>query len=53
MNAISRRRLFKGLAGAAALGSASKTLAAPARIQSTGSDTEINYWSTFWKWRGW
>lgn len=48
---LSRRSLIKGAAGAAAgaavLGSASKASAAPAVIQSTGSDVEITLWTAF------
>lgn len=48
---FSRRSLIKGAAGVAAgatvLGSASKTFAAPARLQSTGSDAEITLWTAF------
>lgn len=48
---FSRRSLMKGAAGLAAgttmLGAASKTFAAPARLQSTGSGTEITLWTSF------
>ncbi|HYH11091.1 MAG TPA: ABC transporter substrate-binding protein [Thermomicrobiales bacterium] len=48
---ISRRSLIKGAAGAAAgaaaLGAASKTFAAPAVIQNTGSNAEITLWTSF------
>lgn len=48
---FTRRSLIKGAAGAAAgatmLGAASKTFAAPARIQSTGSNAEITLWTAF------
>jgi sn-glycerol 3-phosphate transport system substrate-binding protein len=48
---LSRRSLLKGAAGAAAgaalAGTASRTFAAPAVIQSSGSDTEITLWTSF------
>jgi len=48
---FSRRSLIKGAAGVAAgatmLGAASKTFAAPFRLQSTGSDAEITLWTAF------
>jgi sn-glycerol 3-phosphate transport system substrate-binding protein len=48
---ISRRSLLKGAAGAAAgsamLGAASTTFAAPALIQDTGSNVELNFWTSF------
>lgn len=48
---LSRRSLIKGAAGAAAgataLGTGSKAFAAPALVQSTGSDAEITLWTAF------
>jgi sn-glycerol 3-phosphate transport system substrate-binding protein len=48
---FSRRSLIRGAAGVAVgstmLGAASKTFAAPARLQSTGSNAEITLWTSF------
>lgn len=48
---FSRRSIIKGAAGAAVgasvLGAPSKTFAAPARLQSTGSNAEITLWTSF------
>jgi sn-glycerol 3-phosphate transport system substrate-binding protein len=48
---FSRRSLLKGAAGTAAgaamLGAASKTFAAPALIQDTGSNAKITLWTAF------
>jgi sn-glycerol 3-phosphate transport system substrate-binding protein len=48
---ISRRSLIKGAAGAAAgtavMGASSRAFAAPAVIQSTGSNAEITLWTSF------
>ena len=51
---VSRRSLVKATAGAAAVGAAVTTLgakssvfAAPALIQSTGSQVEVKYWTSF------
>ena len=48
---FTRRSIIKGVAGAAVgatiLGAPSKAFAAPARLQSTGSNTEITLWTAF------
>lgn len=44
---ISRRNMLKGTAAAVALGAASRTFGAPARIAAQGSDIEIKYWTSF------
>ncbi|HEV2074596.1 MAG TPA: ABC transporter substrate-binding protein [Thermomicrobiales bacterium] len=48
---FSRRSIIKGAAsaavGASVLGAPSKTFAAPARLQSTGSNAEITLWTAF------
>lgn len=48
---FSRRSIIKGAAsaavGASILGAPSKTFAAPARLQSTGSNAELTLWTNF------